>query len=299
MTLITAIAGGAALLGNIISGFVGAKQQSKTIDKQIAAQKAENAATREHNLQLAHLQNSMNIDQWKRENKYNSPAAQMARFQAAGLNPNLIYGQSNTSGQISGSLTSGAPATPTDMSALGYKSSGLASAFKAVGDAAMQIPMYREQVRGMKLDNDSKAMDLKEQEYQQTIRRFVRGLNYSPESLESLLNFGAGNNDWQSSDGVDPLYNNPDVRKYLMEYAKYHDGFRISKETADAFIEKAINEAQISADEAKKARQTLQSTINAINRRNANEIDFSELEKTLGVSKSAISIIKLIVEAFK
>lgn len=34
---------------------------------------------------------------WNMTNEYNSPAAQMARFRAAGLNPNLIYSQSNTS----------------------------------------------------------------------------------------------------------------------------------------------------------------------------------------------------------
>lgn len=40
---------------------------------------------------------------WNRQNEYNSPQAQMARLQAAGLNPNLVYGQNapgNQSGQI-------------------------------------------------------------------------------------------------------------------------------------------------------------------------------------------------------
>lgn len=48
-------------------------------------------------------QNQYNLDQWQREvnynnemweknNAYNSPAAQMARYKEAGLNPNLIYG---------------------------------------------------------------------------------------------------------------------------------------------------------------------------------------------------------------
>lgn len=35
------------------------------------------------------------LDDWQRQNEYNSPEAQMARFKAAGLNPNLIYGQTN------------------------------------------------------------------------------------------------------------------------------------------------------------------------------------------------------------
>jgi len=42
-----------------------------------------------------------NLAFWNQQNEYNSPQAQMARYQAAGLNPNLIYGQSNTAGSIS------------------------------------------------------------------------------------------------------------------------------------------------------------------------------------------------------
>jgi len=36
-----------------------------------------------------------NIKFWNMQNEYNSPQAQMARFQEAGLNPHLIYGQGN------------------------------------------------------------------------------------------------------------------------------------------------------------------------------------------------------------
>lgn len=41
-------------------------------------------------------QKNDNIEFWNMQNNYNSPQAQMARFQAAGLNPNLIYGQGNS-----------------------------------------------------------------------------------------------------------------------------------------------------------------------------------------------------------
>lgn len=39
-----------------------------------------------------------NLQMWNLKNAYDSPAAQMARYEAAGLNKNLIYGQSNVSG---------------------------------------------------------------------------------------------------------------------------------------------------------------------------------------------------------
>lgn len=41
-----------------------------------------------------------NIKLWQLQNEYNMPAAQMERFRQAGLNPNLIYGQTNEGGSI-------------------------------------------------------------------------------------------------------------------------------------------------------------------------------------------------------
>lgn len=37
---------------------------------------------------------------WNMQNAYNTPAMQMARYADAGLNPNLIYGQSNMAGSV-------------------------------------------------------------------------------------------------------------------------------------------------------------------------------------------------------
>ncbi|MFV1885011.1 MAG: hypothetical protein ACMZ7B_11025 [Balneola sp.] len=45
------------------------------------------------NRELAEYQFSKNLEMWHLQNQYNSPAEQMQRFQNAGLNPNLIYGQ--------------------------------------------------------------------------------------------------------------------------------------------------------------------------------------------------------------
>lgn len=61
--------------------------------------------------QVWNRQNDYNLKMWQMQNEYNSPAAQMARYKEAGLNPNLIYGQSNTGASFS---TANAPhqATP-------------------------------------------------------------------------------------------------------------------------------------------------------------------------------------------
>lgn len=42
---------------------------------------------------LANQQNAYNMNMWKLQNEYNSPANQMRRYEEAGLNPALMYGQ--------------------------------------------------------------------------------------------------------------------------------------------------------------------------------------------------------------
>lgn len=49
------------------------------------------------NRDLSELAYRQNLEQWSRENEYNSPLQQMQRYKDAGLNPNLIYGQQNLS----------------------------------------------------------------------------------------------------------------------------------------------------------------------------------------------------------
>lgn len=60
---------------------------------------------------LMEQQNQYNIDMWKMQNEYNSPAAQMKRFEEAGLNPGLMYGQV-TPGNASSAPQMGTPEAP-------------------------------------------------------------------------------------------------------------------------------------------------------------------------------------------
>lgn len=55
------------------------------------------AMTNASNERMQQQQNAWNLEQWNRNNEYNSPAAQLQRMKAAGLNPDLMYGQ-NASG---------------------------------------------------------------------------------------------------------------------------------------------------------------------------------------------------------
>ena len=128
---------GSSLIGSI----AGAIGQNKIVNKQIEAQKAENQKNREYNMMLARQQNQWNLEQWQRENDYNSPTSQMARLREAGLNPDLMYGQGTTGNSFSSpEMTSGAPSEPNDMSAMLSK--------RSFGQTMQQI-LDKEQQRRM------------------------------------------------------------------------------------------------------------------------------------------------------
>lgn len=114
----SALSGGASLIGNI----VGNSQQNANIEKQIAFQREENEKARAFNKAMAEQANQWSIDQWNRENQYNSPEAMRQRLRDAGVNADLFYGgNAQNTASASPSVTPVAPATPTDVSAIGQK----------------------------------------------------------------------------------------------------------------------------------------------------------------------------------
>ena len=98
------IAGGASLIG----GLINAGSTSKTNQSQLS-----------YNKEMYEKQRADALADFNRQNEYNSPKAQMARFKEAGLNPNLIYGQmSNSPAVRSSSAASYNPTPPqVDLSA--------------------------------------------------------------------------------------------------------------------------------------------------------------------------------------
>lgn len=115
---------GVPLIGAATSLFAGiraSKQQQKIVAQQIQAQKEENAANRRYNLMLAEKQNQWNLQQWQRNNDYNTPSAVMSRLREAGVNPHMYYSKGNAMGGVSTTspeMTAGAPSSPIDTSGL-------------------------------------------------------------------------------------------------------------------------------------------------------------------------------------
>lgn len=108
----------------------------------VYAQGKTNRKTRQWNEMMYGRQRADSIADWHMQNEYNSPAAQMQRFKDAGLNPNLIYGQTNDAG----------PIRPSDSKSWNPSSpdfSGIAkSAIEGIG-AYQDYTLQQEQVKNM------------------------------------------------------------------------------------------------------------------------------------------------------
>lgn len=137
------------LIGGATSLFAGirsSKQQQKIIARQIEAQRKENEAQRRYNLMLAEKQNKWNIEQWQRNNDYNTPSAVMSRLRSAGVNPHMYYSKGNAMGGVSTSspeMTSGSPAEAVDTSGmLGQSTYG--QSVQMAMDKAVQVASIRK-----------------------------------------------------------------------------------------------------------------------------------------------------------
>lgn len=102
---------GSALIngaGSLAGGVFGAAAQNSANRTNLQIAREANQA----NQQLQQNQNQWNLDQWGRENVYNSASSQKQRMLDAGLNPSLALSNIATGSAQSSQLTS-APYTPT------------------------------------------------------------------------------------------------------------------------------------------------------------------------------------------
>lgn len=84
--------GGSGGSGSALGGILGALAMAYTAYQGSRNQDKQNRANRE----MADLAWEREKEMWNMVNQYNSPESQMARYQQAGLNPNLMYGQGSS-----------------------------------------------------------------------------------------------------------------------------------------------------------------------------------------------------------
>lgn len=149
--------------GSLIGGIVSSSGSRYAARKQLQAVRE----TNQMNYQIAQQNNAFNERMWNMQNEYNSPTAQRARLEAAGINPYLMLDGSSTgvaqsSPQADTSGTQVAPDVASSISG-GYQSLGnsISSAAGQIAQMAFQNDLQKANVA--KTQADAQNSDLQNQ----------------------------------------------------------------------------------------------------------------------------------------
>ena len=156
---------------SLIGSAIGALANNANTQNAINANKQSQQENREYNLNLAKMQNRWNREQWQREADYNSPAAYRARLEAAGMNPDLAYGNVQGVAPASAGMTSGQSSQPVDNSLLAQKMTAL-NVVSATLDNKLksaQVKNLEEDAKNKSLDNRLKGYEVKNEDALQAL----------------------------------------------------------------------------------------------------------------------------------
>lgn len=183
-------AAGVSALGNVIGGLFGSSSAKAAAKAQLQAVRETNEA----NARLAQRQNDWNLEQWNRENAYNTPEAQRARYEAAGINPYFALGNiqsGNADSLMSADLANQQPVV-SDLQ--GQSGQIMGNAISRAADtgvsAYFNAQIQQEQAKQLQIQN---TFDL------QSLRDRVNSMHYDSEakrmanyvyngSMQSLMN---------------------------------------------------------------------------------------------------------------
>lgn len=113
-----------------------------------------NNAQRRWNEAMYNRQREDALADWARTNQYNSPLAQMQRFKEAGLNPNLIYGQTNMAQPVrSTDAKSWNPQAPA------FNLGQIVDQYLQAKQAGASIDIMKEQKENLKASTEGKLID--------------------------------------------------------------------------------------------------------------------------------------------
>ena len=149
------ISGGLSAAGSLASGIMSAVRGKKDRESYEQQQHLNRVFENEQASKAYQRQ----VEFWKMQNEYNSPAEQMARLRAAGLNPDLAISGNvqNSAGGLSsvakGSGTGSSYAPPVDYSAFANAAQAAAATIRSVAEAEN----IEADTRGKELDNALKA----------------------------------------------------------------------------------------------------------------------------------------------
>ena len=176
-----AVSGGASVLGSLIGGIFqrNAQKSANKTNLQIARE------TNAQNYQIFREQNEFNKDQFNQYLQYNTPAAQRARFEEAGINPylamnNVQAGNANSAlSSANAAPMQAAQVQPENGMAMGIQNAMMNAA--AVMNAVSDANLKNQQANRQRLENASFAEDFANR--MEEIRSRI-GLNKSSKDLQ-------------------------------------------------------------------------------------------------------------------
>ncbi|UDN67550.1 DNA pilot protein [robinz microvirus RP_42] len=209
-------------------------------NKQSQGQREANAT----NIQIAKDQNQWNLDQWNRENEYNSPSATIGRLKDAGLNPASMYADPSA-GMVSAASSKPAASARVENARTG-EAQGLSKMFETLMTGLMRsIDATQTQARTDLMKTQADLATVKQDETHANIARLgasTRNLDTSSDlNVSKIAEVDARIRNLNSS----TLLN--DSKQFGQEvYNSYAAGMHQTKiELQNA--SKALTEAQTSA----------------------------------------------------
>lgn len=194
------IAGAASLGGTAVSA---------------AAQGKMNKRTERYNKWAMQTQREWALSDWRMQNEYNHPSAQMQRFRDAGLNPHLIYGQTNEAAAVRSNNTPNWNPQAPDYTQAGR---GVASAV----DTYFNTQMKEAQINNLKAQNDNilaqkNYIDAQTQEVHKRIENYDSQIGlrqWNLDSSKSLFPASLEMQDWK----IRHLAKDMDIKTQTHEY---------------------------------------------------------------------------------
>lgn len=181
------IAPGLSAIGGLFSSFF----SNHSVNKQIEAQRQENALNRQFNAEESQKVRDFSLQMFNNENQYNNPKNVIKRLQEAGVNPALAFGgfADSASGEISSPAGSQGSITPSSVDASGIRSAGNAFMQGEVmaAQARLADAQAREIEEGLPYVARLKSLDAQARELGIDLGRFDLNV-MRPKEAEKLTN---------------------------------------------------------------------------------------------------------------
>lgn len=241
-------------LGTLANMWSTNKTNKTNMQMQREANETNLAAVRETNqanMDLAEFQYLKNLEQWQRENEYNSPAKQMERLAAAGLNPNLVYqsigNQAGSSPSYSApEMKAGQVQAPSIQKYQDFGDFGVGNATRLMNESRIssaQVANMEEQNSLLRIDAKAKAQEM--------IMQQMRISGQAIQNARSELDYKLAEDLYQTSFDVARL----NLRKLQKDIAKTDaDTANVEANTALTQSNIALNSVRSKLTEAQYVR---------------------------------------------